>query len=599
MTTTKKRGDVHVIDNHQCSSFPSEFQQGRPAPSDQNSAVAPIDKVEAAALLQGIPPGLSPGETAALLAARGLKVFPCEPDSKKPATPRGFKNASTDVHLSGGGERQWVTFKAETGRTVSWPATDCNLAFEPGSTGLLVVDIDPKNGGDESWTTLEAQHGKIRTLEVRTPSGGRHLYFLGTVTAINKQLGRGIDTRCAGGYVLMPPSSVNGKAYRWIDDTVPIAPLPEWIAEILNAQTADGADVDPEATARFQAWQDAGGEGGRFVYHLSLIGDHDGGKGFYDPMIRAAGAGVALGMTAVAILDQLRETARTADRRNHTLTDVKDRLSRMPDAIKSFQAKDARRRREAEEMAAEVAEAEAEETEVDPEFEEVFAAQQAEDTAEQSDPAEQPNQHTETDPQAERTAHEAAVAIAKYRLKEELCAILNNPDPVKRLIKAAMGLGKTQTLLSLLAERTDPANPTPVLRFEREDRSLGEEEAEPDIDALLNEDLSKLDTMSPEIGQVVYAAQRHDLLEAAAEKVLKPALRKRGWSEEDIEENVVILSGRARDASTCLRPEEARLVSAAGGSVSDSLCFKRATATQPAVICPLVPSGVWLELRVA
>jgi hypothetical protein len=42
MTTTKKRGDVHVIDNRQCSSFLSEFQQGRPAPSEQSSADAPI-----------------------------------------------------------------------------------------------------------------------------------------------------------------------------------------------------------------------------------------------------------------------------------------------------------------------------------------------------------------------------------------------------------------------------------------------------------------------------------------------------------------------------------------------------------------------------
>jgi putative DNA primase/helicase len=242
MTTTKKRGDVHVIDNRQCSSFLSEFQQGRPAPSEQNSAVAPIDKVKeaVASLFQGIPPGASPGETAALLAARGLKVFPCEPDDKKPATPHGFKDASTNVRLSGSGARQWATFKSAPGTAVSCPASDCNLAFEPGSSGLLVVDIDPKNGGNETWAELEAKYGRAPpTLEVLTPSGGRHLYFLGTVTAINKQLGRGIDTRCSGGYVLLPPSVVRRKPYRWIDDTVPIAPLPEWVAEILNAQGAN------------------------------------------------------------------------------------------------------------------------------------------------------------------------------------------------------------------------------------------------------------------------------------------------------------------------------------------------------------------------
>ena len=114
----------------------------------------------AAALVQGIPPGLSPGETAALLASRGLKVFPCDLDSKKPATSRGFKDASTDVRLSGGDTSKWVIFKSAPGTEVSCPASDCNLAFEPGSAGLLVVDIDPKNGHPRKKQTAAIGSGR-------------------------------------------------------------------------------------------------------------------------------------------------------------------------------------------------------------------------------------------------------------------------------------------------------------------------------------------------------------------------------------------------------------------------------------------------------
>jgi hypothetical protein len=42
MTTTKNEGDVHVIDNHQCSSFSVEFQEGGSATDEQNSAAVPI-----------------------------------------------------------------------------------------------------------------------------------------------------------------------------------------------------------------------------------------------------------------------------------------------------------------------------------------------------------------------------------------------------------------------------------------------------------------------------------------------------------------------------------------------------------------------------
>jgi hypothetical protein len=512
MTTTKKRGDVHVIDNRQCSSFLSEFQQGRPAPSDQNSAVAPIDKVEAAALFQGIPPGLSPGETAALLAARGLKVFPCEPDSKKPATSRGFKDASTNVRLSA----DWVAFQPAPGTTVSCLSSDCNLAFEPGSAGLLVVDIDPKNAGDLTWEALEAQHGKIRTLEVCTPSGDRHLYFGGTVIAINKQLGRGIDTRCFGGYVLLPPSSINGKAYHWVDDTVPIAPLPQWIAEILNAQTADNAD--PATEARFQNWQAEGNEGWRFEFYLSLIGDHEGGNGFYAPMMSAAGAGVRLGMVADEIIARIAETARTANRCNHTAAEIADRIAKLPAAVASFQAKDAK----------EAAEAEA---------------------AAQNDAA---DADAEPDAEPEEAAEWISAADGAARLDQEVREFFQDPEGKLWFLPSPAGLGKTESALERALGYTTGWRPEDM-------RKPGDER--PAEELILDQDLSYIPS---EHRQVTFAVPRHTLAEELQDKAQKK-LR-----TAEFYDDTPVMRGYGQDL--CKRAPEARALAEKGLPIYGNLC---------------------------
>jgi hypothetical protein len=78
----------------------------------------------------------------------------------------------------------------------------------PTGNGLLVVDIDPRNGGSvPSWAP--------RTRTVKTQSGGLHLYY-----SIDEDIksraglfGRGVDSKCAGGYVLLPPSP----GYEWVD----------------------------------------------------------------------------------------------------------------------------------------------------------------------------------------------------------------------------------------------------------------------------------------------------------------------------------------------------------------------------------------------
>jgi hypothetical protein len=134
----------------------------------------------------------------------GLRVFPCEIRGKRPLTAHGCKDASNRrSHIWSWWERH--------------PWANIGVATGPG--GWLVVDLDGAEGL-ASWERLCDRHGQAATLE-QTTGRGRHLVFehprgveLGNSAG---RLGRGIDTRAAGGYVIVAPSvHPSGRRYRWV-----------------------------------------------------------------------------------------------------------------------------------------------------------------------------------------------------------------------------------------------------------------------------------------------------------------------------------------------------------------------------------------------
>jgi Bifunctional DNA primase/polymerase, N-terminal len=88
------------------------------------------------------------------------------------------------------------------------------LAIRTGtSSGLLVVDIDPRNGGRLDRVLMTP------TAAVATGGGGWHLYYRhpGTPTAATLPGRAGVDIKGDGGYVAAPPSVHPGtrRPYRW------------------------------------------------------------------------------------------------------------------------------------------------------------------------------------------------------------------------------------------------------------------------------------------------------------------------------------------------------------------------------------------------
>ena len=85
-------------------------------------------------------------------------------------------------------------------------------------SGLCVLDIDKKSGGFETLENLTAEFGSLpQTPTAITGGGGRHFYFAAHgIRNSAGVLGKGLDIRGDGGYVVCPPSvHENGTHYQW------------------------------------------------------------------------------------------------------------------------------------------------------------------------------------------------------------------------------------------------------------------------------------------------------------------------------------------------------------------------------------------------
>jgi hypothetical protein len=141
------------------------------------------------------------GQRAVGYAASGVPVFPCVPGGKVPLTPSGFYDATTDSAVI----TTWWTRHPQA-----------NIAAPTGTPAFDVLDVDVRADGS-GWDAFhEARRaglidGWVRA--VQTPSGGLHLHYPGTQQRNGTIRGRHLDFRGQGGYVLLPPSLGQTKAY--------------------------------------------------------------------------------------------------------------------------------------------------------------------------------------------------------------------------------------------------------------------------------------------------------------------------------------------------------------------------------------------------
>ena len=195
-------------------------------------------------------------------AALGWHVFPLREtgDIKAPHPTLGEKE----------GHRKATTDEAQI--TAWWsrhPHAGIGVWLQP--SGLIAVDIDPKNGGDKNLREFEAKHGPLVSEVVQaTGSGGEHRIFLAREGIKPPgQIGHsksGIDLKYNGYIVVSPsphpyphkelqPGQKPTRRYTWKKGKDPfgntdwLTPIPEWtmvrtIAGRTEITRAPGADDD-------------------------------------------------------------------------------------------------------------------------------------------------------------------------------------------------------------------------------------------------------------------------------------------------------------------------------------------------------------------
>jgi hypothetical protein len=170
----------------------------------------------------------------------GWKYFPLHPGTKKPILD-DWPALATDNRLQ---LEAWA---------IRFPG--CNWGLACGPSGIAVVDIDGEQG-EESLFAYELEHGPLPpTREHSTPRGGRHLIYSGDIKPTASKLGPKIDTRGGNSYIVIPPSTFDGKPYAVAEDRH-IAPIPATIVAEAGAShervaAAPGVELDqPHNIAR-------------------------------------------------------------------------------------------------------------------------------------------------------------------------------------------------------------------------------------------------------------------------------------------------------------------------------------------------------------
>ena len=180
-------------------------------------------------------------QSALACAARGWLVVPlhnpkqgvcscrkkdCGSPGKHPRTEHGLKDGSKDAKQI---EIWWA----------KWP--DANLGILTGQeSGLLVLDVDGEDG-KASLQDLTMTHGNLpKTLCAKTGRTGNdgkrkgcHYYFRAPVGATIRNsagaLGKGLDIRANGGYVVAPPSlQPRRQGRRTRERSMTTCPKPTW-----------------------------------------------------------------------------------------------------------------------------------------------------------------------------------------------------------------------------------------------------------------------------------------------------------------------------------------------------------------------------------
>lgn len=167
----------------------------------------------------------------ALFAARSLTVFPL-----RPVLPGPSCSCAAGASCEAIGKHPAIVWSdLERGeQIIASDAPDCGYGVATGSrSGFFAIDVD----GPEAHARLLAMEPMPDTFTVKSPSGPEryHLWLTAHSTWRVKtsagQLGRGLDVRGEGGYVVAPGSPHRRGGFYEVTRDTAIAPAPAWLLD--------------------------------------------------------------------------------------------------------------------------------------------------------------------------------------------------------------------------------------------------------------------------------------------------------------------------------------------------------------------------------
>jgi hypothetical protein len=155
-------------------------------------------------------------------ARRGFRVLPLLPNTKIPAIKNWVNEATTHpVQIT------------------AWWTEDPDYNVGGCTSGMLVVDIDPRNGGVESFKDLELLYDFPLTQAQVTAGEGMHrIYDRPEHTWIKNStsaIAPGVDIKGDGGQIVLPGSTINGNSYRWAKHNAPRVMAPDWLLDLAKS----------------------------------------------------------------------------------------------------------------------------------------------------------------------------------------------------------------------------------------------------------------------------------------------------------------------------------------------------------------------------
>lgn len=190
------------------------------------------------ALVVSINDSRSPLAYARRYAAIGWWVLPLLPGTKQPYSrlvPNGVHGASNDPDTI---TRWWTA------------APDAGIGIAIMKSGLVCVDVDPRNGGYDTMERLEGKHGRLYSDVLQlTGGGGEHRIFAAQlVSNLPGSLGAGVDLKADGYFCAEPSIHPNGRAYGWEASSDPLegcmpSTLPGWVRDLSRGPFAAAATI--------------------------------------------------------------------------------------------------------------------------------------------------------------------------------------------------------------------------------------------------------------------------------------------------------------------------------------------------------------------